>query len=272
MRIHKRGPRLPAAALPAAVLLTAVLLVGAAASLPALDAHLQDLRVRSVEHAGPPQLLGQEVLLSFESERITDFVGARFAHEDFQVLHIYDRVPRTPAGIESRLRDGARSQGQQASALPPVFVLLLKVPPEVDSLRYRIVVDGQWMPDPFNPQYTEDTLGERFSVFRLTDRPPPPLVNPTMLADGSVRFSFRAQPGRYLYIAGDFNHWNPYWNRLQEVRPGEYTITLRLPAGRHFYRFALDGERLLDPYNPETGRDPDGLRVSTFELPPRPIR
>lgn len=264
MRIHKRGARRPVAALRTTVMLAAVsaLFLGAAIRLPALDAHLQDLRVRSVEHAGPPQLLGQQVLLSFESERVTSFVGARFAHEDFQVLHTYVKVPRTlPA-----------TQGQAARSFPPVFVLLLDVPPEVDALRYRIVVDGQWTADPFNQEYVEEAPGERFSVFRLTGRAAPPLVNPTILADGSVRFSFRTRPGRYLYIAGEFNHWNPYWDRLEEIRPGEYTITLRLPAGRHYYRFALDGERLLDPYNPETARDAEGFRVSTFDLPPRPAR
>lgn len=277
MQKHKSAPRpfpvsLPAPLLPAALLITAALLTGPSPRLPALDAHLQDLQMRSVEHAGPPRVIGQQVLLSFESERMVDFVGARFAHEDFRFLHTYVKVFPFPPGVELESERTFGKRLRPADVRRPVFVLLLDVPPQVDSLRYRIVVDGQWMPDPFNPEHTEDALGERFSVFRLGDRPPPPLVNPAILADGSVRFSFRTRPGRYLYITGEFNHWNPYWDRLEEIRPGEYAITLRLPAGRHYYRFSLDGERLLDPYNPETARDLEGNQVSTFDLPRLPAR
>lgn len=266
-----RPPRLP----PALAASLVALLLAAAAPLCALDAHLEDLRVRSIESAGPPRLSGQEVLLSYESERPTAFVGARFAHEDFQVLHRYVRVTSAPPRSGGAPPRGKGSSPAKAPADPtpaPLFILLLSVPPEVDTLRYRIVVDGQWMADPYNPDYEEDPFGQRISVFRMPDRPQPPVVNPTVLADGSVRFSLRDRPGRYVYIAGDFNHWNPYWDRLQELHPGEYSITLRLTPGRHYYRFAVDGEWRPDPHNPETGRDPEGVRVSTFQLPPPAAR
>mgnify|MGYP001070383388 CR=1 FL=1 len=274
---HKSArPRPPHSPLLLATAPLLALLLATAAPLCALDAHLEDLRVRSIEFAGPPRLSGQEVLLSFESERPSAFVGARFAHEDFQVLHPYVRVASAPprsGGAPQRSKGSSFDKAPAAGPPPrPLFILLLSVPPEVDTLRYRIVVDGQWMADPYNPDYEQDSFGQRISVFRITDRPPPAMFNPTVLSDGTVRFSLRDRPGRYVYIAGDFNHWNPYWDRLQELAPGEYSITLRLPAGRHYYRFAVDGEWRPDPHNPETGRDSEGVRVSTFQLSPPAAR
>ena len=51
---------------------------------------------------------------------------------------------------------------------------------------------------------------------------------------------------------------------LQEDSPGSYSVTLRLPPGPHWYIFFMDGRRLLDRFNAETGVDPDGNTVSYF--------
>jgi hypothetical protein len=46
-----------------------------------------------------------------------------------------------------------------------------------------------------------------------------------------------------------------------------YRITLRVPAGEHWYYFFTEGRRILDMFNPETGVDPDGNTVSYFSSP-----
>ena len=53
---------------------------------------------------------------------------------------------------------------------------------------------------------------------------------------------------------------------LEESSPGVYTITLRVPPGRHWYVFYSDGLRILDRLNGDTGVDPDGRTVSYFFL------
>ena len=148
-----------------------------------------------------------------------------------------------------------------------MFLLLLDVPEEVQELHYRIVVDGLWINDPFNPQMREDSFGRRFSVFSLDDRPAPPVVSPEIDSGGSVTFLFRTLPGRAVSVAGDFNNWNPFWDRMEETEPGEYTLTVRLPPGPHYYYYVVNGQRVLDPINPDTARDYENYRVSTFHLP-----
>ncbi len=233
MKSHQR-------ALPAVT----VLLLLTSIPLFALDSHLLDIRIKGIQQAGPPEYLGTQVLLSFQSDRSVRLVGARFAHEEYRIFHTYFRNEYD------------------------VFLLLLDVPKEVETLTYRLVVDGLWMSDPFNPRQMQDEFGRSFSLFSLANRPLPSPVSPRIGSEGTVTFLFHSLPGRAVSVAGDFNNWNPFWNRLVETRPGEYRLSLRLPAGRHYYYYRVNGERVLDPINPETARDYEGFRVSTFFLPP----
>jgi hypothetical protein len=224
-------------------LISAVLLFLSGASARALDSHLMEVRIQGIERAGPPQYLDRQVLLSYQSHEPVRLVGARFAHEDYRLFHIYFRNQHD------------------------VFLLLLDVPEEVEELRYRVVVDGLWIHDPFNPHTVEDPFGRSFSIFGLQDRPSGPPVSPKIEPEGTVTFYLRTLPGRAVSVAGDFNNWNPFWHRLRETDPGEYRLSVRMQPGRHFYYYVVNGEPVLDPLNQATARDCEGYRVSTFFLP-----
>jgi hypothetical protein len=225
-------------------LVSAVIVFLAAGSVFGLDSHLMEVRIKGIDRAGPPQYLDRQVLLSYKTSEPVRLVGARFAHEEYRVFHIYFRNDHD------------------------VFLLLLDVPEDVEELRYRMVVDGLWISDPFNPHSEEDSFGRVFSVFSLRDRPERTAVSPEIHRQGSVTFFFRTLPNRAVSVAGDFNNWDPFWHRLQETKPGEYRLTVRMPPGKHFYYYIVNGQRVLDPINQDTARDYEGFRVSTFFLPP----
>lgn len=223
--------------------ITAAALILAAVPVLGLDGHLMEVRIQGIDRAAPPQYLDRQVLLSYQSGKPVRLVGARFAHEDYGVFHIYVRNTNN------------------------VFLLLLDVPAGVEELRYRLVVDGLWINDPFNPRHEEDAFGRVFSLFDLQDRPAPEPVSPEIHREGSVTFFFHTLPDRAVSVAGDFNNWDPFWDRMREIRPGEYRLTVRMPPGQHFYYYIVNGRRVLDPINQETARDFEGFRVSTFFLP-----
>jgi len=208
------------------------------------------IEMQSVERAGPPRFLARRVLLSYgppDPSRPVRLVGASFAHERYGVFHPYVR----------------NANG--------VFLLLLEVPEGVDSLTYRIAVDGLWTFDPENPRRCTDPSGVVFSTFSLEGLPPRSLASPELLPDGRVTFRYRGRPGRFVSLIGEFNRWDPFWEPMPEDpgRPGLYQLTLRLPPGRHYYVFSVDGERVPDPLNVEMAADSEGFRVSTFQLPAR---
>jgi hypothetical protein len=219
------------------------LLLAAASSVGGADSYLETVEVANVPAAAPPRFVDTKVLLSFEAPFRVRLVGARFAHEDFRVFHTYSRNEKG------------------------VFVLLLDVPRDVERLRYRLCVDGIWMSDPFNPESEVDDLGTAFSVFSLQARPEPPLESPLVAPDGSTTFVFRSQPGRRVCVVGDFNEWDPFWDRMPEIRPGLYRLTVQLTPGIHYYLFSVDGQKIPDPLNLQNARTMEGNSVSMLQVP-----
>ncbi len=214
-----------------------------AGSAFAVNLQTLDIAVRSLSAAQAPRMVEDVLLLTFKPGTRTRFVGVRFAHESWKVLHPY----------------AVNENG--------VFVLDYPVPEGLREIRYKIVVDGLWMADPTNPTIEMDAVGNEVSVFTLEKEPVRLILNPRREADGGITFVFRGAPGRRVSIAGDFNFWDPFIDTLAEPAPGMYRITLRVPAGEHWYYFFMDGRRLLDRLNPETGVDPDGNTVSYFSSP-----
>jgi hypothetical protein len=201
-----------------------------------------DIAVKTMTSARAPYLVQDELILSYTPRQPhpVRFVGVRFAHESWKVLHPFSRNEHD------------------------VFVLDYPVPEGVRDIRYRIVVDGLWMADPVNPRVDTDEAGDEFSVFTLEREPQRPIVNPKVVGEGEITFTYHGRSGHRVALVGDFNNWDPFMDYLAEASPGVYTISLRVPPGPHYYAFFTDGRRVLDRFNSESAIDPDGLPVSYF--------
>jgi hypothetical protein len=239
-RTPARPPRSKRVSLVRYLLLASLLF--AAGRLFAANPLSLDFAVMNISAAQPPHMVEDELILSCKPAHQAHFVGVRFAHESWKVLHPY----------------AVNAKG--------VFVLDYPVPEGVREIRYRITVDGLWMADPANPTTDQDAVGETFSVYTLEREPFRPIINPRHEPDGAITFTFHGQPGRRVALLGDFNNWDPFMDYLAEKTPGLYTITLRVPAGPHWYTFFTDGRKVLDMFNPGTGVDPEGATVSYFSL------
>lgn len=78
-----------------------------------------------------------------------------------------------------------------------------------------------------------------------------------------VTFRFKAEKGADVRVAGSFNNWDPEARLLSPAKGnGEYAITILLPAGRHEYKFIVDGQWLGDPVCAETVPDGHGTMNS----------
>ncbi len=60
-------------------------------------------------------------------------------------------------------------------------------------------------------------------------------------------FQIAAPGADEVYLAGNFNGWEPAARPLKEGRDGVWKTTLTLPPGVYEYRFVVDGEWLDDP-------------------------
>jgi len=66
-----------------------------------------------------------------------------------------------------------------------------------------------------------------------------------------VSFSFDAGSAKEVFIAGDFNEWNPTKHAMQHSEEGQWKKTLMLPPGHYEYKCVVDGRWANDPSNEE---------------------
>ncbi|MCK4271035.1 glycogen-binding domain-containing protein [bacterium] len=74
--------------------------------------------------------------------------------------------------------------------------------------------------------------------------------------NGQVVFSCLAPGAGAVYLAGSFNGWNAQANLMKQGDDGVWRLSLSLSAGRHEYKFVIDGNWTIDPNAHDTG--PDG--------------
>ena len=68
----------------------------------------------------------------------------------------------------------------------------------------------------------------------------------------NVTFTFHADKGKSVFVAGEFNQWNPTATKMAyKEKEGIYAATLKLDAGTYQYKFVIDGTWCADPENAE---------------------
>jgi 1,4-alpha-glucan branching enzyme len=62
-----------------------------------------------------------------------------------------------------------------------------------------------------------------------------------------VQFDLSVQPGSQVFVVGTFNNWNPTATPMKDnPGSGHCKATLSLPAGRHEYKFVVNGVWIID--------------------------
>ena len=202
------------------------------------------LAVEMKRHAEAPEIVDEQVVFSYQSSEPTRRVGIAFEHENFRTVHPF---------IRNRHK---------------VFVLSYPIPPEQETLVYRLVVDGIWQADPRNRNTIQLPGGHACSVFQLPREEETGKKRSTSVEENRVVFRYPAETDGQVTVAGNFNHWDPFMHRLSKdsSRSDAYSLSISLPPGTYYYYFVVNGRRVLDPRNPRTMRSNDGHRVSVIEL------
>ena len=67
-------------------------------------------------------------------------------------------------------------------------------------------------------------------------------------ATKAVKFTVHGDKGHTVYLAGEFNKWNPTAKKMA-FKNGVYSATVKLAAGTYQYKFVIDGTWCSDPEN-----------------------
>jgi hypothetical protein len=80
-----------------------------------------------------------------------------------------------------------------------------------------------------------------------------------VLPDGQVAFRCCAPSGSSVFVAGNFNDWNPTGYDLQQRRDGIFEKIITLPRGVHVYKMVVNGSWMIDMTSVDSTLYSDGL-------------
>ena len=148
-----------------------------------------------------------------------------------------------------------------------VFFIAREIPKKMDSLNYRLIVDGVWTDDPVN--MNSFLSPERLKVSRIIipgiyrEQLTSPIIEYR-----NVTFIYKDNSNKNVYLSGNFNNWDPFMFRMKEERenPGTYSISMRMSPGNHYYKFVTDGVSIQDPNNLQKAYESRGNAVSIFTI------
>ena len=82
----------------------------------------------------------------------------------------------------------------------------------------------------------------------------------------SVTLTVHADKGKAVYLAGEFNGWDPTAKKMA-FKAGVYTATLKLEAGKSYqYKFVIDGTWCADPQNTNAVPNDQGTFNSVIDV------
>ena len=81
----------------------------------------------------------------------------------------------------------------------------------------------------------------------------------------NVTFTVHADKGKAVYVAGEFNKWNPTAKKMA-FKAGVYTATVKLAPGAYQYKFVIDGTWCADPENVNAVANDQGTFNSVIEV------
>ena len=78
-----------------------------------------------------------------------------------------------------------------------------------------------------------------------------------------VKFALVTDPGSRVYVAGSFNNWDTGQYPMKDnPNSGIYCTVVPLPAGRHEYKFIVNGVWCTDPKCAESAWNEHGTMNS----------
>ncbi len=203
------------------------------------------MKIANLTHGQAPIFLDRKIIFSYQQKGYTRRVGIAFGFENYRIVYPFYRNDNN------------------------VFVYIADIPEGRNSITYRLVVDGLWINDPNNPDTTVQNDGFPVSTLKIPDYLKRKVLSPSIEPNRTVTFIYTGRSNENVYLSGNFNNWDPFMLKLHEDKndPGYYSLSIRIPPGRHYYTFIADGKEITDPQNPHKAIDQNGKRVSLVDVP-----
>ncbi len=82
----------------------------------------------------------------------------------------------------------------------------------------------------------------------------------------STEFQLHAPNASEVFLAGEFNNWDPAQFRMRKFKGDVFKKKLPLKPGRYEYKFVVNGEWCTDPANAEKQQAEIGVENSVITI------
>lgn len=203
--------------------------------------------VAKLDTVQAPFIQGQNLV--FTAKNNARHIGIAFEHEEYKTIHsfkirnIYDADYKVQESLQ---------------------FFIIKLPKDVQVVRYRLIIDGLWTTDPYNSNKTySDKCG--VLVSQVDANRSIPFVT-EQKKDGRVHFVYKGTKGQQIRLGGSFTNWDSWIYTMRETTPGIYEFDLPLPPGTYQYAFYNGMNTLVDRTNPIRCYAPDGKEASQITI------
>ncbi len=83
-----------------------------------------------------------------------------------------------------------------------------------------------------------------------------------------IKFTIKENPNSAVYLAGTFNQWNSDKIKLTDNGKGQYSSSVKIPSGRHEYKFIVNDQWMADPNCERWETNEHGSLNSVLEVSP----
>jgi len=201
------------------------------------------------------------------------------------VLFQYDAMAAREVNLAGSFNNWGGTQGggrfdpridPMSSDEKGVWKVYVALPP--GRYQYKFVIDQvRWEKDPNNPDVAQEGGFENSLVVVPEGvKYDVPFISLTTALEAAgraatggnveVEFSLDAPEAKNVFVAGTFNNWVTDKDRMRKDAQGTWRIKLSIPAGKHEYKFVVDGQWKDDPANPNKTSDPYGGSNSVIEV------
>jgi len=125
----------------------------------------------------------------------------------------------------------------------------LKLQLNPGEYEYKFIVDGSWMEDPNNLSKKRNEFNGFNSIINIGQ-----LVTFNLIGYNDAE---------KVILSGSFNDWSENSYCMDKVKNG-WKFTVKLPHGKHHYKFIVDDNWIVDPRNPVKEYDNNGNINSVF--------
>jgi hypothetical protein len=204
-----------------------------------------DKLIHDVEKPCAPVVTEDYILFTADAKYRS--VGIAFDFENYKIVHPFQILTTTDA-------DRIKTKKH--------MIFCYKRTHELDSIKYRLIIDGLWTTDPLNPlkEYDNDVN----LYFSKVNVPHGIKICTAQTDDNYTNFIYKGESGLHVNLAGNFTNWDPWIYELKETEPGLYKLELPLPKGKYIYSYYIGLTPVLDNSNPNKVFTDDGRTANVL--------